>query len=443
MRVETIKQLACALGVKVSFDGKIKGFSLDSREVKEGDIFCAVRGENVDGHAFLNEAFEKGAIAALVDRSYFGTEPRVIQVPLVVKALQRLAALKMSETSIPVIAVTGSVGKTTLKEFISTLLSGLYSVFKTPGNLNSQLGLPLAILNGLNSTHEVAVIEMGMSRPGEILNLVNIATPTVAVINSVGYCHAENFKDLSGIALAKAEIFSRAETHFKLYHAEIASYLPENILQGAIPFALDNPALPFSLLCERDSIFFVESGNKLLLPDCPFQEPHLLHALLAALAACRLIGAEVERLADRIRLLTLPEKRFQRVEKRGVILINDAYNACPLSMKASLQALSRVQTGGKRIGVLGSMAELGSFSQQCHEEVGACALTHLDKLFCYGREAKEFANVWQRAGREAHHFEDISALKKAVIAEASPGDLLLLKGSNSNQLWKIVEEFDT
>ncbi|MFV0340796.1 MAG: UDP-N-acetylmuramoyl-tripeptide--D-alanyl-D-alanine ligase [Parachlamydiaceae bacterium] len=412
----------------------LKGFSIDSRTVKEGELFCAISGEKHDGHDHLDEAVRKGAAAVLVERQLHCSIPFVV-VNSVQRALQQAAQHAYAQSRVKGIAVTGSNGKTTTKEFIYQLLEG---AFKTPGNANSQLGLPLALLNGLKGSESYAVLEMGMSTAGEIAKLVQIAPPQVAVITTVSYCHAENFKGLKEIAAAKAEIFSQSETEHKLYHRPIEKLIPE-MVKGAVPFELNNVKMPFTLLSEKDGLYFVDHGKRHLLQDLPFKEEHLLHDLLAALAAVCLAGASMDKTLARVSQLKLPEKRFQPVQKLGALYINDAYNASPESMKAALKALPKPLGRGKRIGVLGSMMELGSFSEECHREVGKFALPILDQLICHGIECKPLVDEWKKAGREAQITNDFEELKVWVEKSVVKDDVVLLKGSNSKQLWKLIE----
>lgn len=440
MQIASLKQLCALLNIPCQKDGPVRGFSIDSRTIAPGEVFCALQGERVDGHQFIQDALARGASAVIASNAASGLERHLI-VPDVLTALQSLAAGSFKAARVPCIAVTGSVGKTTLKEFICQLLEGHFRIFKTPGNANSQVGLPLAILNGLNDRNEVAVLEMGMSRAGEIARLVKIAPPQVAVINSVGYCHAENFEGLAGIAKAKSEIFSHADTKHKIYHWSIEGLMGGAPAEGSKPFGLQNEALAFTLLPASKGYIYKEGETRKLIPEPPFNEAYLLHNLLAALAAVRSFGVSLEDVESKIPLLQTPEKRFQRIQKKGVILINDAYNACPLSMKAALKAIPATKQGGRRFAVLGSMAELGRFSEGCHREVGSYALPFADALYCLGPDCAPMVEEWKKAGREPSFFTEYEALLNALKKEVREGDVVLVKGSNSHQLWKLVDEF--
>jgi UDP-N-acetylmuramoyl-tripeptide--D-alanyl-D-alanine ligase len=255
----------------------------------------------------------------------------------------------------------------------------------------------------------------------------------------VSYCHAENFPLLKDIAKAKAEIFSHESTVHKLYHRPIEMLLSEE-LSGAIPFDLNAKELPFTIVCEQGCYYFYEQGRKHDLGSIPFREEHLLHNLLAALAGLSLAGVPIEKVLTKISQLKLPEKRFQLVQKQGALYVNDAYNASPESMKAALKSLPKPIGFGKRIGVLGSMKELGKFSENCHREVGKFSLQVLDELICFGKECAPLVDEWKKAGREVYFTEDFNELKSRLSHIVKRDDVVLLKGSNSNQLWKLVEE---
>lgn len=441
MQISTLKKLAHFLGLSIQQDGPITGFCVDSRLIQPGMVYCALRGEKVDGHQFIDEAFERGASACIVDHSCAAKGPLIL-VEDVLQAIQRLAAHLVAEKKLRIIAVTGSVGKTTVKEFIAQLLTGSFEIFKTPGNANSQIGLPLALLNGLEDKHQIGVIEMGMSHAGEIAKLVQIAPPEVALINSVGYCHAEFFSGLSDIAKAKAEIFSNPVTKHKIFHWSIEAFLPGIVEKGALPFGLENGGLAYSLMHHQNRWIFKEPGRMHSLAEQPFHSSHLQHNLLAALSAISALNIDLSSIFERIGTLKSPDKRFQIVEKDDVILINDSYNACPLSMKAALKALPEPLKNGRRIAVLGAMAELGRFSDACHREVGAFAKDHADYLICYGKECSPLAEEWKKSGKSVEFYEDFSLLAEAVKRVVKPHDVLLLKGSNSNQLWKLMDEFE-
>lgn len=404
----------------------VSGTAVDSRHVKAGDLFFALPGAKVDGHAYLSDAATRGAVGAVVHAAYEGSDHGMdlIRVPDALEALQTLARKKLQEMKLRIIAVTGSIGKTTTKDFITTLLSGKYRVAASPGNSNSQIGLPLTILNRVRGDEEIAVFEMGMTAPGQIGKLVSIAPPEVAVVTKVALVHACNFESIEGIAAAKAEIFSHPATRLGIYHQE-----------SDYGFALSRTGG-----CNKLSFSTLDTSVESLLPQLHLPGKHNRHNFLAAVAVARYFGLDWDEIRNRQDLLALPERRLQFIERDGVTFINDAYNASELSMKAALETMPQPHSGGRRIAVLGGMVELGKFSADCHKAVGLHALGYVDLLFCFGEESKLMEEVWRLAGRQAIWREERSQIVSLLREILKPGDVVLLKGSRSKEVNKVLEE---
>lgn len=400
--------------------GRRPRFSVDSRNISPGDVYCALPGAKVNGEDFVEEALKKGASYAFVSNKYRKQDKRLIVVEDVLSILQMLAKeiLKQKRPK-HVIGITGSIGKTTTKEFLSTLLEEAFSVFKTPENANSQIGLPLAVINGFKG-QDVAVIEMGMTHPGEIEKLASIAMPDIALITQIALVHAENFSSLEEIAQAKGEIFLHDKTDFKICPYEFRESFNYKTLKT------------FSLEDSKADYHFND------FPFIPHFPVHLQHNLLAALCIASRLGISPENLQKQIEKLSLPKMRMQKIEKKGVFFINDSYNAAPDSMIAALKSLP---AGKKRIAVFGQMTELGKFSEECHQKVALEALLHVDHLVCFGDLCAPMLEVWRKASRSCVHFFDhdeiVSYLKKLV----NPGDVVLLKGSNSTKMWTVLDKF--
>ncbi|NGX57915.1 MAG: UDP-N-acetylmuramoyl-tripeptide--D-alanyl-D-alanine ligase [Chlamydiae bacterium] len=390
-------------------------FCVDSRHLKPDDIFVALPGDRVDGHDFLREAAQKNAAAAIVSENYNGPNfgLNLIRVPNTLLALQNLAQETLKKNRKIVVGVTGTVGKTTCKDFIATLLSGRFHVACTLKSQNSKISLPLTILNQSGRGEDILVLEMGMSFPGEIQRLTEIAPPDIVVITAISLVHAMNFDSLEEIARAKGEVLKHPKT--------VLGIIPE-----------DEKTLLKIGSCRKQTF----SADDLDINHLP---KHHLNNAAAAIAVCRHLGLSEEEIQQRIPLLKIPKGRGTSVEKKGVLFINDAYNASPKSMKAALESMPASK--GKRVAVLGEMLELGKFSEEAHMEVGAFALDHLDHLFCYGIHSDAMVKVWKEKGRSVQFLmkknELLSALRKAI----EPGDVVLLKGSNSCRLWEILEEF--
>jgi UDP-N-acetylmuramoyl-tripeptide--D-alanyl-D-alanine ligase len=415
-------------------------FCTDSRLVKSGSLFFALKGEKVDAHTFLPQVAELGAIGAVVQENYTGPSygPELYRVKDVLGFLQQLAKEWIVHCRPRIVAVTGSVGKTTTKEFISTLLKGKYRVATSPGNSNSQVGLPLSVLNNLKESDQILVQEMAMTEAGQISKLISIAPPEVAVITMVALVHACNFASLREIALAKGEVFGHKETKLGILLRDLEDF-DELCRMGNCrkeSFSLKNP--------EAD--YFMDRENRLgkkrevCLGELPVPGDHNRQNLLAAIAVARYFSLEWDEIVQAIGLLALPERRLQFVEKKGVQFVNDAYNASTVSMKASFQSLPKPKEGFKTIAVLGEMLELGPFSGECHREVGEASLAALDSVICYGKECQPIVACWEKAERPVKWTCDWNELIQMVRDVAKPGDVVLLKGSRAKELWKVVEQ---
>jgi UDP-N-acetylmuramoyl-tripeptide--D-alanyl-D-alanine ligase len=419
--------------------------SVDTRTICPGSLYIALKGERVDGHAFLADAKAKGAKAAVVNRHYTGPDYGLCLLPVEdpLAALQEIAKQTLARRKTRLVAVTGSIGKTTTKEFIATLLSSKYKVGYSPGNSNSQVGVPLTILNHTTGHEEILVLEMGMTHSGQISRLVQIAPPEVAVITTVALVHACNFNSVADIAWAKAEIFSHPHTRLGILHRDISNY-EELCRYGScrkISFSLQSDLADYELR--------IKEGNKLYahVEDCildlnPLKVPgkHNMHNALAAGIVARHFNISWETILQTMQQFSLPERRLQFIEKKGVLFLNDSYNASELSVKAALETLPGVNGKGKKIAVLGSMLELGKFSEECHRRVGEFALQHVDQLYCLGEECYPIYQIWQKAGKPVQLFSERAALVDALRNSIQPSDVVLLKGSRSKELWKVIEE---
>ncbi|MEN9343841.1 MAG: putative UDP-N-acetylmuramoylalanyl-D-glutamyl-2,6-diaminopimelate--D-alanyl-D-alanine ligase [Chlamydiota bacterium] len=391
-------------------------FCQDSRLAQPGSLFFALKGGRVDGHSYLQEVANRGAIGAVVESFYQGPDYglHLIRVDDVLGALQQLARQKCNREGYKIVGVTGSVGKTTTKEFIVTLLEEKYRVGKSAGNANSQVGLPLTLLNA-KGNEEIFVLEMGMSEAGQIKKLVSIAPPDIAVVTKIAPCHALFFKDgLEGIARAKAEILTCAQV----------AILNDQVLQFKA----------FQHLGCR-----LVSYGKHIFHEVSAIPRHLMENVEGAVAVALECGMTEQEIAVRLPLLKGCSKRFEKIEKRGVVWINDAYNANPISMKGALSSLPKDL--GRKIAVFGSMKELGAYEESGHREVGEEARATVDLLFCLGQECGPMVEAFAEGGKPVEHFLEFEALQKRLFEMVRKGDVVLLKGANSHQLWRLCEAF--
>lgn len=438
----SLNQLAQQLDIACDSTLPVTEYQIDSRQVTPGTLFFALPGAKSDGHHHLKEVAQRGGIAAVVSNEYrgeaFGLE--LLRVPNVLASLHSLARAALEKSQAKVIGVTGSVGKTTVKEFIATLLGVKYRVGKTEGNQNTKLTLPLALLR-FSGEEEVLVLEMGMSEPQDLARLVLMAPPDIGVVTKIGLAHAAFFPDgLAGIAKGKGEIFSHPKTATAIFD------------HGCLQFEGWERCLPvrkvsFSTV-DRTADFFLgegsldERGVRISPFLLPFREPHLLHNFLAAAAVAREMKLGWDEIERGSALLKPPAMRFELFEKGGIQFINDAYNANPESMKAALSSFPEPKVGGKKIAVLGSMKELGLFSFGAHREIGEFALPFVDHLLTLGEEAKVLHDAFAEGKKPAEHFGSRGALKKRLQELLRPGDSVLVKGSASLGMGTLVEEIN-
>ncbi len=446
MKERPLAWFAQTLEIPGTYNKIVKGAEIDSRKVQPGQLFFALRGKKFDGHAFLRDVADRGAVAAVVAKDYngenFGLQLFKVECPTI--ALQTLAKREREERKIRVIAVTGSVGKTTTKEFLADLLQVKFRTAKTPGNSNSQVSIPLSILNS-HGDEELFVMEMGMSEPNEIEKLVEIAPPYLGLITRVGLAHVGAFTDgIEGVARAKAQIFAHPQTRYGVYNAACADF--SAVTQTG---TCEKLSFAYEKLCERPADYLLSwSGSAFVAEEktmrspsftLPFHATHLCEDFMAAAAAARILGVSWDEIISQAAKLTVYKARFEQIEKDGILFINDAYNANPTSMRAAFANLPKPEKGGRRIGVIGTMVELGSNSELYHREIGQEALAHFDHLLCIGKECLPMIEIFAKQGRSAEHFADLASLQERLTSLAQPKDVVLIKGSNSVKLWQILE----
>jgi UDP-N-acetylmuramoyl-tripeptide--D-alanyl-D-alanine ligase len=445
MKPISLEQLATLISATAINDVIVRGICVDSRLTQPGDLFFALPGAQTDGHAYLAEVASKGAVAAIVSKNYAGD---AYGLPLihsedVLRTLQLLAKKILCQRKTKIVAVTGSLGKTTTKDFITTLLKKKYRVNASPGNRNSQIGLPLAILNHTTGEEEVLILEMGMTHAGEISTLIEIAPPEIAVITTVALVHACNFDSIADIARAKAEIFSHDNTRLGIFNHDMET-------NHLIRLSGKCPKLSYSVLSPNADFFLQDEGNRLKIRDSRGETAyfdalalpgaHNTQNFLAAVAVARCLGLTWEEIYSMQGALTLPERRLQMIKKNEVLFVNDSYNASEISLKSALSAMPEPNPGGRKIAVIGEMLELGKFSETCHRNVGEYALQRVDLMLCLGKECAPIYECWQAAHRPVIWKMERSELVSALQNQIKPGDVVLLKGSQAKALWKILEE---
>lgn len=438
-----LSEIAEALGQKINKEAEITSVSTDTRNIEKGCVFAAIKGDRFDGHDFAKQAVENGAEAVITDREIDG-------IPCIVTENTRTAYLKLAEYyrkkfSPILVGVTGSVGKTTTKEMIALVLSEKYNTLKTSGNLNNEIGLPKTLFN-LESSHEAAVIEMGMSALGEIERLSRTAQPTIGVITNIGFSHIENLHSQQGILQAKLEILRGMDSSAPLVvNADDVSLYPLTYQLGreVLSYGIKNPDSDFRAVDIREddekTYFTVEyrEGRKDIMLSCIGR-----HNIMNALAAyC--IGIKSGLTPDEIASALAkykPDGLRQNIVKKGEqTVIVDCYNASPDSMKASLTVLSLLKNP-RKIAVLGSMLELGELSPMLHEKVAEFVYeAKTDKLFCYGNECEYMTKRAMELGVDVTYINDKKELAETLKDYLRPEDAVLFKGSRGMKLEEVIE----
>jgi UDP-N-acetylmuramoyl-tripeptide--D-alanyl-D-alanine ligase len=422
------------------------GIATDTRTLEGGEVFLALRGDNFDGHQFVAKARDLGAIAAIVDRDWQEELPNfpLLRVDDTLKAYQSIAAWWRNQFSIPIVAVTGSVGKTTVKELIAAVLSTRGKVLKTQYNYNNEIGVPKTLLE-LSPSHNYAVIEMGMRGMGEIALLSQIARPSIAVITNVGTAHIGRLGSEEAIAVAKCELLAEmpAESIAILnhdHHRLMAS--AAKVWQGkTLTYGLEGGDLCGELV-NNDTILL--DGMELPLP---LPGRHNAVNYLAALAVGKVLGIDWEVLKQGLSV-QLPEGRARRYDlPQDIVILDETYNAGLESMLAGLRLLADTP-GKRRIAVLGTMKELGDRAIEFHRQVGRAARDlHLDALFVFADFEEAAAMAAGAAGLPFVQVEDIARensredLARHLMEFVTPGDRILFKASHSVELNRVVEKF--
>ncbi len=433
---------------KTKVEKDVDDICIDSREAKSGDLFVALKGENVDGHDFVKSAFENGAALALVQREISDCSETLINVDSTYEGLLGLAKYKVARTSAKYIGVTGSIGKTTTKNLIYHLLSKFFpnEIYVTKRNFNSKIGLPICAAC-MDRNTKIGIFEMGMSKVGDIKNLIEIVSPNVSVITHICETHLEFFNSIWDIAKAKSEIMETkipqkaviipgdsAYSDFlknkakKLGVKNIFSFgfsksdaqsisqkqfknrteITANILGKAVKYCVN---------CHNDSVI-----------------PNSLAAILAAHATSEI---DLQDLADEVENFSSANRRGEIFEKNGVTIIDDSYNACYTSVRSAIKSLSKYS--GRKILTIGDMKELGNGSRFFHENLSpSIDKFGVDLVFACGKLAKYlFENL--REEKRGGWYENSQKLSENIISKIQKGDKILVKGSNSMQMNKIVE----
>ena len=423
----------------------------DSRQAKAGDLFFALRGGRYDGHDFLRDAAEKGAVAVVVERGHMpanGIGCAMIAVEDTRKALGRLAAHYRGEFVLPVVAVGGSNGKTTTKELVASVLKERFATLWSEASFNNDIGVPLTLLR-LDKSYQAAVLEMGTNHPGELAPLVKMVRPNYGVITSIGREHLEFFGDVAGVAQEEGWLAELLPAGGKLFVNWDNEWSRQSVARTRaqvvrVGFTAANEWRARSVRLDKQGVRFHVEG-----PKADFAGEYRIQLLgrhqvvnaLFAIAIGMELGLARADVARGLAECRPPKMRLELREIGGVRLLDDAYNANADSMLAALRTLKELACRGRRVAVLGDMAELGAYSEGAHEEIGRqAAELGIAQLFAVGKMAPVTGRAARAAGlNRVFEFADVETAAAAVKSFVKPGDLVLLKASRAMRLERIAE----
>lgn len=443
----TLGELARALGAETFGDMNVsvEGWSVDSRTIRPGELFFALKGPRYDGHDFVGQALAAGACGAVVSRAPDVVAGPLLRVADTQRALWDAARWARARFRGRVIGVTGSAGKTTTKEAIAALLATAMKVGRSEGNLNNQIGVPLSILR-LPDDGEAAVLELAMNRRGEIRELAELARPEIGVVTNVGHAHAGFFESLEEIALAKRELIEA------LAPAGVAVLNADDPRVAAFASIHPGPVLTFGFgeqahVRATDAVWGAE-GSRFRVEGVLFESPlpgrHGILNVLAALAVARLFGLRLENLREPVRRLEAGQMRGRRFTHRGVTILDDCYNSNPEALQAMLETL-RATPARRRIAVLGEMLELGRWAEALHREAGRRIVEcGVDVLVGVRGAARYMVEEAVRAGMPpgaAFFFEEPEQAGRFLRQLLEEGDAVLFKASRGVRLERALEEF--
>ena len=425
---------------------EVQGIVTDSRKVEEGFLFVPIKGARVDAHDFIDGVMEKGALCTLTERELGEKSFPYIKVNSSLQAVKDIAEFYLKQLSIPVVGITGSVGKTSTKEMIAAVLEEKYNVLKTKGNFNNELGVPLTVF-GLRPDHEIAVLEMGISDFGEMHRLAKIARPDTCVITNIGLCHLEFLKSRDGILKAKTEIFDFLESDgHVILNGDDDKLITVRDVKGIKPlfFGVDNHQGVWADEIESRGLkgisCRIHAGEESFKVLIPIPGRHMVYNALAGTAVGLTYGMNMEEIKKGIESLQSLSGRFHIIETGKRTIVDDCYNANPVSMKASLDVLQDAL--GRRVAILGDMGELGKEEVEMHREVGVYAAARdIDKIICVGELAGDMAEAARLAAptKDIVHFAEKESLLEALPEMIRDGDTILVKASHFMEFEKVVE----
>lgn len=420
---------------------------LDSRAIQPGGVFIATKGERVDGHDFIHQVLEKKALAVICEQL-----PAVIEGPMILvnnsfQALKDLAEFYRKQLQIKVVGITGSVGKTSTKEFIASVLEQEFQVLKTQGNFNNEVGLPLTVLS-LRQHHQVAVLEMGISDFGEMHRLSKIAKPDIAVITNIGQCHLENLKDRDGVLQAKTEIFDFMPEHgLAILNGDDDKLETISLVKGKLPITFGRHIRHDFYAQHIQAKGLRGTACRLMLKKdfvdvmIPLPGEHMVSNALCAAAVGTYLGVKKEEIKKGIESVKSLTGRSNLIQTERYLVIDDCYNANPISMKAALDLLSMADT--RKVAILGDMFELGDKEEAHHRDIARYALEKsLDMVLFVGALSQK---GYEEAKHQSQHETEIFFFptKEELLADLEqlllPGDTILVKASHGMHFEELIQ----
>ncbi|NLJ96845.1 MAG: UDP-N-acetylmuramoyl-tripeptide--D-alanyl-D-alanine ligase [Clostridiales bacterium] len=446
------------------FDGVVSGVVIDSRLVMKNYLFIASKGEKVDGHDYIESAFRNGARAVVCEKAPMNTNNPYILVKDSLLALKEIARWYRMQLNIPIIGITGSVGKTSTKEFVSSVLSQRFEVLKTEGNFNNEIGLPLTILK-IRKEHQIAVVEMGINHFGEMHNLSEIAKPDYCLFTNIGQSHLENLGSREGILKAKSEIFDFMNEDGRVIlngDDDMLSTIQKVKGKSPIRYGLgpNNDIYGDNITSKGlwGSSLDIHINNKVLHVDVPMAGTHMILNALAAASVGSMLGLTDSEIIEGIKQNKPLKGRNNIINHERCIIIDDCYNANPVSMKAAIDLLDKADT--RKVAILGDMGELGETENSLHKEIGMYAASKdLDVIIFVGKlsyhmyegatdrfkDAREYPTLDSSSNNapiseRLYYFDNMDSLMSSLTTIVKDGDTILVKASHFMGFDKIVNK---
>ncbi|MFQ5865050.1 MAG: UDP-N-acetylmuramoyl-tripeptide--D-alanyl-D-alanine ligase [bacterium] len=437
-------------GAPEKLDQEISGVSTDSRTIRPNEIFFALRGDLYDGHNFVQDVFRKNAAVAVVEKSWWQQEcakfenQDIFVVENSVTALQEAARFYRKKFDHPIIAITGSNGKTTTKEMVAVVLSELGLICKTEGNLNNHIGVPLTLFR-LTKHHWASVLELGTNHFGELARLCEMADPQYGLITNIGHGHLEFFGDLAGVAKAKMELFDylspNGTAFINIDDPWIVKLAPK--FEKCITYGFREEAKVFGQFLGSDDMrypSFTVQGKSIKIN---LFGQHNVYNALAAVAVGLEFGVSLDQIKPALENIKLPSKRMEVLRRKNIVILNDSYNANPDSTRAALEVLSQIANSGRKIFVFGDMLELGKSAPAEHAKIGRLLKDFkVDAFLAYGPLSEAAVQQARKSTKNivVQHFVDKNDLISTLKELIQEGDIILVKGSRGMKMEEIIDK---